>query len=147
MRGGDGSSRVSIDAMKRLLAVSVVLGLVLAGCNQGDVQDLVDDAESALRDAGQQLEELANSGPVRDAAERARDAAEDARQAAEDFRENPGDETRQALNDASAALQDATEELRQALDDAPENVKSGFQDALDALTDLRRNIEQELEGG
>ena len=43
----------------------MVLGLVLAGCSQGDVQHL--DAESALRDAVEQLEELANSGPVRDA--------------------------------------------------------------------------------
>ena len=131
--------------MKRLFSACLLLSL-LAGCGRGDLQDLAKDAETALRDAGQELDQLADQakGPVRDAVQGAMDAAADARRAAERFKENPTTETRQALREAETKLDDAMASLRCALDGVPEGVRSAFEDALNALTDLRQRIEREL---
>jgi ElaB/YqjD/DUF883 family membrane-anchored ribosome-binding protein len=133
--------------VKKLFPVFLVFTL-LVGCGRGDLQDLAKDAETALRDAGQELDQLASQarGPLREAADGAMEAAADAREAAERFKANPTTETRQSLREAEKHLDDAMASLREALDDVPQGVRSAFEDALQALTDLRKRIEGELAG-
>ena len=92
-----------------LIAVTVVAALFV-GCSEGDLRDLAEDTEQALKDAGEALEDLAGraEGPIREAADRAREAAEEARQAADEFRENPTTETRQALRSSERRLDDVS---------------------------------------
>lgn len=125
----------------------MIVATLLAGCSRGDIRELAKDTESAVRDAGAALQELAGKaqGPMQDAANRARDAAEEARQATEEFRKNPTTETRQALRRAKKRLGDASRELEALLDHAPEGIQSSLRNALDSLTELRHQIQRELD--
>jgi ElaB/YqjD/DUF883 family membrane-anchored ribosome-binding protein len=129
-----------------VLAVTLATSL-LAGCSRGELRELAKDTEAAIKDAGDALQDLAGEaqGPLQDAANRARDAAEEARQATEEFRKNPTTETRQALRRAKQRLDDVSRELEGLLDHAPEGVQSALHDALDSLTNLRHQIQRELD--
>jgi ElaB/YqjD/DUF883 family membrane-anchored ribosome-binding protein len=129
-----------------VLAVAIVASL-LAGCSRGDLRELAKDTEAAVKDAGDALLDLAGEAqvPLQDAANRARDAAEEARQASEEFRKNPTTETRQALRSAKQRLDDVSRELEGLLDNAPEGVRSALHHALDSLTELRHQIQRELD--
>jgi ElaB/YqjD/DUF883 family membrane-anchored ribosome-binding protein len=129
-----------------VLALTLAASL-LTGCSRGDLHELAKDTEAAVKDAGDALQHLAGEaqGPLQDAANRARDAAEEARQATEEFRKNPTTESRQALRSAKQRLDDVSRELEGLLDNAPEGVRSALQRALDSLTELRHQIQRELD--
>ena len=129
-----------------LIAVAFAAAL-LAGCSEGDLNDLARNTEQALQDAGEALEDLAEraEGPIREAADRAREAAEEAREASDEFRENPTAETRQALSSSKRHLDDVSRELEGLIDQAPQGVRSTLRQALDSLTELRKRIQNQLE--
>ena len=134
-------------ASLRSLLAAVIAAALLLGCSEADLRELGRDTERALRDVGDALDELAGKaeGPLRAAADRALEAAEEARAASEDFRKNPTTETRQALARAERRLDDVANELEGLVDQAPAGVRSALDRALDALTELRRRIDRELE--
>jgi hypothetical protein len=128
---------------RHLFLVAISALVLLSACfAESGLKDEFRDATRAIDDL---VDELEDEGPVREAADRARDTVDEAEAALEDFRENPSAETRQALADAERRLDDAVDDLERSLDDLPEGVRSAFEDALDALTDLRRQIRRELE--
>jgi ABC-type transporter Mla subunit MlaD len=124
-------------AHRFVIAASAIV--LLSGCfAESGLQDEFRDATQAL---DQLVDEIENEGPVREAAERAQEAVDEAEAALEDFREDPSAETRQALEQAKQRLDDAAAELERVTDQAPDALRA----VLDALTELRNNIERELE--
>ena len=142
--GGYGSG----VQMTRLIAIALVAAL-FAGCSQGDLKELGRDTREAVQDAGDALQDLADQarGPLRQAVDDAMQAAADAREASREFERNPSKETRQALEDAKNGLDAAGKELEGLVDKAPAGVKDALQRALDALTELRKRIQRELDSG
>ena len=91
------------------------------------------------------IDEIGDSGPIRDAAGEARDAVEESRAALEAFREDPNAETRQALLEAETHLNDARTKLDGVLEDAPAAIRESLGDVVDGLERIRRSIRQEFE--
>jgi ElaB/YqjD/DUF883 family membrane-anchored ribosome-binding protein len=124
-------------------SVLLALTVLLAGCFSES--GLRDDVREATRAIDTLIDEIGDSGPIREAAGEARDAVEESRVALEAFRENPSAETRQAVEEAEAHLNDARTRLDGALEDAPEAVRETLGEVLDALERIRRAIRAELE--
>jgi len=106
---------------------------------------LRDDVREATRAIDTLIEEIGDSGPIREAADEARNAVEESRVALEAFRENPNAETRQAVQEAEAHLNDARTTLDGALEDAPQAIRESLGEVLDAIERIRRAIRTELE--
>ncbi len=129
--------------MRSHTVVPVVLMVLLAGCfSESGLQDEVRQATDAIDTL---VDEIGGSGPIRDAAGEAKEAVEESRAALEAFREDPNAETRQALLEAEAHLNDARTTLDGALEGAPEAVRGALGDAVDALERIRRSIREEFE--
>ena len=123
--------------------VLLALTVLLVGClSESGLRDEVREATEAIDTL---IDEIGDSGPVRDAAGEARDAVEESRAALEDFREDPNAETRQALLDAEIHLNDARTKLDGALEDAPAAIRESLGEVVDALERIRRSIRQEFE--
>ena len=133
--------------ISRALMLALVV-LTSVGCSRSDVRELGREAEEAVRDAGDALNDLVGQaeGPLREAAQDALDAADEARDASREFAENPTTETRQALEAARRRVDDAGKELEGLVERAPAGVRDVVQRALDALTEVRNRIERQLEG-
>jgi ABC-type transporter Mla subunit MlaD len=124
--------------------VQVALVVLLPACvSESGLRDEVREATDALERA---VDELGDLPQVRAAAERANETADEAQTALEAFREDPSAETRQALKDSARRLEDARDQLDGLLAGVPDAVHDGLRDLIDALTDVRREIESELEG-
>jgi ElaB/YqjD/DUF883 family membrane-anchored ribosome-binding protein len=119
-----------------------VLTMVLVGCSESGLRDEVRQATDAIDSL---VDEIGDSGPIREAADEARDAVAESRAALEAFRDDPNAETRQALHEAETHLNDARTTLDGALEDAPEAVRGALGDVVDALERLRDEIRQELQ--
>ena len=119
------------------------MSVLLASCFSES--GLRDDVREATRAIDTLIDEIGDSGPIRDAAGEARDAVEESRAALEAFREDPNAETRQALLEAEAHLNDARNTLDGALEGAPEAIRESLGEVVDALERIRRAIRQELE--
>ena len=135
-------------ALRTLFAV-ITASALLFGCSKADLRELRDETEEALHDAGDALSELAGQaeGPIHDSAEQALDVADEARDASREFAENPTTESRQALEAAGRHVDDVQRELEGLVDRAPGGVKDLVQRALDALSDVRRKIDRQLDEG
>ena len=119
------------------------LSVLLAGCfSESGLRDEVREATEAIDTL---IDEIGDSGPIREAAGEARDAVEESRAALEAFREDPNAETRQALLEAETRLNDARTKLDGALEDAPEAIRESLGEVVDALERIRRSIRQEFE--
>jgi ElaB/YqjD/DUF883 family membrane-anchored ribosome-binding protein len=129
--------------MRIRASILLALTVLLAGCFSES--GLRDDVREATRAIDTLIDEIGDSGPIREAAGEARDAVEESRVALEDFRENPSAETRQAVEEAEAHLDDARTKLDGALEDAPEAIRESLGHVLDALERIRRAIRAELE--
>ena len=129
-------------SMRIRASILLALTVLLAGCFSES--GLRDDVREATRAIDTLIDEIGDSGPIRDAAGEARDAVEESRVALEAFRENPSEETRQAVQEAEAHLTDARTTLEGALEDAPEAVRESLSAVLDALERIRLAIRQEL---
>lgn len=121
----------------------LALAILLVGCFSES--GLRDDVREATRAIDTLVDEIGDSGPIREAADEARDAVEESRAALEAFREDPNAETRQAVLEAEAHLNDARTRLDGALEDAPEAIRDSLGDVVDALERIRRAIRQELQ--
>jgi DNA repair ATPase RecN len=123
--------------------VLLALTVLLVGClSESGLRDEVREATEAIDTL---IDEIGDSGPIRDAASEARDAVEESRAALEAFREDPNAETRQALLEAETHLNDARTKLDGALEDAPEAIRESLGEVVDALERIRRSIRQEFE--
>ena len=123
-----------------LLTLTVVL---LAGCFSES--GLRDDVREATRAIDTLIDEIGDSGPIRESADQAREAVEESRAALEAFREDPNAETRQAVLEAETHLDDAWTRLDGALEDAPEAIRESLGEVVDALERIRGAIRRELE--
>src|SRR5918992_6187536 len=129
--------------MKR--ASLIVLCLLLSACfSESGLTDEFRDATRAIDDL---VDAIEDEGPIREAVARVRDTVDEADNALEAFRENPNAETRQALEDAEQRMNDARDELEGLVDSAPEGIRDGIRTVVDRLTNLREDIERELEDG
>ena len=129
--------------MKR--ASVLVLCLLLSACfSESGLTDEFRDATRAIDDL---VDAIEDEGPIREAVARVRDTVGEADNALEAFRENPNAETRQALEDAEQRMNDARDELEGLVDSAPEGIRDGIRTVVDRLTNLREDIERELEDG
>jgi hypothetical protein len=131
-----------LDMRVRVLA-PLLLTVLLAGCFSES--GLRDDVREATRAIDTLIDEVGGSGPIQEAAGEARDAVEESRAALEAFREDPNAETRQAVLEAEAHLNDARTRLDGALEDAPEAIRESLGEVIDALERIRRAIRMELE--
>lgn len=129
--------------MRARTLVAVGLSVLIAGCFSES--GLRDDVREATRAIDTLIDEVGDSGPIRDAAAEARDAVEESRAALEAFREDPNAETRQAVLEAEEHLNDARTTLDGALEDAPKAIRESLGEVVDALERIRRAIRQELE--
>jgi hypothetical protein len=125
----------------RLLAIAI--SALLAACfSESGLQDEFRDATRAIDDL---VAEIQDEGPVREATQRVRDTVGEAEAALEAYREDPNAETRRALEQAERRMDDARQELEGLVDSAPVGVRDAIRTVLDRLTDLRRDIEAELQ--
>jgi hypothetical protein len=125
----------------RLLAIAT--SALLAACfSESGVQDEFREATRAIDDLVAQIED---EGPVREATQRVRDTVGEAEAALEAYREDPNAETRRALEQAERRMDDARDELEGLVDSAPAGIRDAIRAVLDRLTDLRRDIERELQ--
>ena len=129
--------------MRIRTSILLALAVLLAGCFSES--GLRDDVREATRAIDTLIDEVGDSGPIREAAGEARDAVEESRVALEEFREDPNAETRQAVLEAEAHLNDARTKLDGALEDAPEAIRESLGEVVDALERIRRAIRMELE--
>lgn len=121
----------------------IVLCLLLSACfSESGLTDEFRDATRAIDDL---VEAIEDEGPVREAVARVRDTVDEADAALEAYRENPNAETRQALEDAERRMADAREELEGLVDSAPEGIRDAIRTVIDRLSNLREDIERELE--
>jgi hypothetical protein len=130
--------------MRPLTVVTLVLCMALGACfSESGLQDEIREAGNTL---DRLVEEVGDLPEVRAAADRATETAGEAEAALEAFRDDPSAETRQALEDSARRLENARERLDGLLAGVPEAVRDGLRRLIDALTDVRREIEGELEG-
>src|SRR4026207_1220795 len=105
-------------------SILLALTVLLAGCfSESGLRDEVREATEAIDTL---IDEIGDSGPIRDAAGEARDAVEGSRAALEAFRDDPNAETRQALLEAETHLNDARTKLDGALEEAPEAIRESL---------------------
>jgi ElaB/YqjD/DUF883 family membrane-anchored ribosome-binding protein len=128
----------------RLRAVVPFVLIVLLACCSSE-SGLRDELRQATEAIDSLVDEIGDSGPIREAADEAKGAVEESRAALESFRDDPSAETRQALEEAARHLQDARELVDGALEDAPEAVRASLDGVVDALENLREQIQRELE--
>ena len=129
--------------MRLRAVIPFVLIVLLAGCtSEGGLRDEMRQATEAIDSL---VDEIGDSGPIREAADEARGAVEESRAALEAFRDDPSAESRQALEEAARHLQDARELLDGSLEDAPEAVRTSLDGVVEALEHLREQIQRELE--
>ncbi|MGH2640900.1 MAG: hypothetical protein ACRDGO_04280 [Actinomycetota bacterium] len=127
--------------MKRVSVIA--LCLLLSACfSESGLTDEFRDATRAIDDL---VDAIEDEGPVRDAVARVRDTVDEADAALEAYKENPSAETRQALEDAERRMNDAREELEGLVDSAPEPIRDAIRTVIDRLSNLREDIERELE--
>ena len=124
-----------------LLAIAIS-ALLVACFSESGLQDEFRDATRAIDDL---VAEIEDEGPVREATQRVRDTVGEAEAALEAYREDPNAETRRALEQAERRMDDARQELEGLVDSAPAGIRDAIGTVLERLTDLRRDIERELQ--
>jgi hypothetical protein len=128
--------------MRIKLLVIATFALLTACFSESGLQDEFREATRAIDDLVAQIED---EGPVREATQRVRDTVGEAEAALEAYREDPNAETRRALEQAERRMDDARDELEGLVDSAPAGIRDAIRAVLDRLTDLRRDIERELQ--
>jgi hypothetical protein len=127
----------------RIGLLALATSALLAACfSESGLQDEFREATRAIDDL---VAEIEDEGPVRDATQRVRDTVAEAEAALEAYREDPNAETRRALEQAERRMAAAREELEGLVDSAPAGIRDAIRTVLDRLTDLRRDVDRELQ--